>query len=184
MKFNKPKQYVQIAILAFLGGIGSWAIAHYETLIPYRWHLYTSTNPEFSIRFPGAPTSETRRVKGAVGEVTVHLVQVQTPDGVYAVGYGDGQLLPNQTIENRLNSSRDGSISNVQGTLVMEKKITVQGYAGREIKAQARKGMFLDARLIAVSDRNYVIGVVSNSEASRDDRNIHKFFDSFKPSLP
>jgi hypothetical protein len=184
MKIDKPKQYVQVVFLAFLGGIGSWAIAHYETLIPYRWHLYTSSNPEFSVRFPGIPSSKTRPVKGVAGEVNLHLVQAQTPDGVYAVAYGDGQSLPNQTIQDRLDSSRDNSISNVQGTLMMEKKITLQGYEGREIKVRAREGMFLDARLIGVSDRTYMIEVVSNSEESRDDKNIHKFFDSFKLSLP
>ncbi len=79
-----------------------------------------------------------------------------------------------------MDSARDNSIRNVQGSLIAEKQITVDGHLGREIEARARDDRFLDMRLILAKDRLYVLEVMSTNERNRDSKNIQKFFGSFK----
>ena len=55
------KGHLQLAILAVLGGFGSWVIANYETLLPYRWETFRAANGEFSLKFPGRAVVEDRR---------------------------------------------------------------------------------------------------------------------------
>lgn len=67
------KGHIQLVILAVLGGFGSWAIANYETLLPYRWEPFRAANGEFSLEFPGRAVVEDRQLSiTGDGTTTLH----------------------------------------------------------------------------------------------------------------
>jgi hypothetical protein len=67
----------------------------------------------------------------------------------------------------------------VQGTVLSKKRIAVQGNPGLEIRASARNNSSVDARLILVSDRLYMIMVVETGQ-SNDVKTVQRVFRSFK----
>jgi hypothetical protein len=77
--------------------------------------------------------------------------------------------------------ARDRSIKNVQGRLIAERRITIQGHPGREIEARAGREMFLDMCLVVVNGQVYMLGV---SSATRDAKNGPKFFDNLRINQP
>ena len=169
-----------VILAAALGGIGSWMVAHYETLIPYRWERFSAAHGEFSLQFPGKVTLEANQPATA-GGATFHLMGTQTIDGdYYGLGYAEVEGLESKSATDILNSARDGAIKNVQGSLIDEKQVMVQGFPGREIRAHARKNSFLDARLLLVKNQLYMLIVASGGGRTRDDKNIRRFFDSFE----
>jgi hypothetical protein len=184
MKWRKG--YIQLVILAAMGGITAWIVGNYETLIPYHWQRYATDDGRVSLEFPGKPVMQDRRgLIVANGTTTLHMVDTQTADhSDYAFAYSDAQESGGKTMGDLLNSARDSGIANIEGKLITEKHITVQGHEGRDILAHGRSSIVLDIRLIAVKDQIYALEVVSSNEQARDNKNIQRFFDSFRLNSP
>src|SRR3977135_1760194 len=89
MKVSK-KHWLQLVALAALGGLGSWVIGNYETLVPYRWQQYSTADGKFSMGFPGKPLAqdEQRAIAGDE-KIRVHVVGTETSDGYYSFAYID-----------------------------------------------------------------------------------------------
>jgi hypothetical protein len=79
-----------------------------------------------------------------------------------------------------LDSARDGGLRKVQGTVLTQKKITVQGYPGLDIQAHARGDSLADFRIVVAGDRLFVITAIATEEDDREPKTIERILDSFK----
>jgi len=150
------------------------------------WEKYKSQDLAFTSLFPKTPKLTVQKIPTAVGELDMHMV-------MYAPGYGDLNAVysiirsdyPKDQFEDVtseynnsvLDGAVNGAINNVKGTLVYEKKITLNGYPGREIKIQIDQGyIYMNAYL--VENIMYISQVIC--EIGNDgNKNIKRFMDSF-----
>jgi len=179
---KRGKRYVQLVVLAFIAGIGSWSIAHYEDLVPRRWEEVRPSGDEFSVDLPGKAKIQDRQVPSGEGRVaTLHVISTVTRDGTYyGCAYIDDPNFEQMSTDEVLTSVQNETVHNVDGILVSQKQATIGGYPAREIQARARGGSFLDSRLIAVRKRMYMLSVITTAPQNRNSRDINRFFDSFK----
>ncbi len=181
MKSLSKKQIAGIIFAVLLSQI----FVYREELFPYRWQIFNSPDGKFSINLPGKPiVEEDQQISVAGGDVaTTHGVSTQANDHVvYNCTYVEYPSLITKSPDEVLTNARDGGLKNVQGTLISEKRTTVDGHPARDIQARARENSAYDTRLILVGKRMYMLMVVDTGKPSRDGKNIQKFFDSFKTS--
>jgi hypothetical protein len=160
------------------------AIANHESFLPYRWQPFNAPDGSFAAQFPGKPEAEERQGQlTAGGTITLHQITA-TPVNTttYSCVYSEDPRLLTESTEEVLNAARDGSISNVHGTLISEKRLDVAGHSARDVEAQAHAqgNSLLDMRIIVVGRRMFVLMVVDAARKKPDTKNIQKFFDSFK----
>jgi hypothetical protein len=160
-----------------VAALASVLIAHYDEFLPYRWQTYVAPDKSFSIDFPGNPQEETIKVPlQNLGEAIVHTASVQI---IFHCTVTDDENVTGKTPDEVLDSGLEGMLRKVQGTVLSKKRIAVQGNPGLEIRASARNNSSVDARLILVSDRLYMIMVVETGQ-SNDVKTVQRVFRSFK----
>ena len=100
---------------------------------------YTSDEGGFSVSFPGSPAQDAQNVNTPVGAIVMHTFLIEKSDYAYMVAYSDyPESLVSQTPADAiLSGARDGAVANVQGRLVSETFISLQGYLGREMLIEA-----------------------------------------------
>ena len=170
-------------IIVIIGAIGSVLVAHYDDFLFYRWQTYTALDRSFSIELPDKPSEETTQIPTEDGgTAVVHLVSVKpNKHSVFSCAYTNRDTPEEKTADRILHSALEGSMRKIQGKVVSQKEITVQGNPGLEIRASARNNSTVDARLIVVGSRLYMIMIV-DTEQSNDDKAVRRVFQSFKLS--
>jgi hypothetical protein len=179
MKAPQKRLIFGIIVAAVLSQI----IAHYDQLLPYRWETFNSPDGTFSVSLPGKPVADNgQEISVADGGTTlIHGVKVSPyANSIYECTYFEDPSLGTQPPDELLDHARDGGLKNVQGTLIAEKHITVDGYPARDIQAHARGNSSYNSRLIIAGNRLYMLMVIDTSGPNRDAKNVQKFFDSFK----
>lgn len=126
--------------------------------LPAGWSVYTSKEGGFSMALPGKPAESKQQVKTATGHLDVYLFVVEgKADSAYVVSYSD---LPAAEVkagsaDKRLDFAREGAVSNARGKLRTEKKIEIDGFAGRELVIETDKDVVIKMRIYAVKQRLY-----------------------------
>ena len=176
------KKLIALIIPIIVGVIVFQLVAHYDEILPYQWQTFRAPDGAFSVSLPGRPEIKDQQAPVAGGRnITVHMANNAPNKYVfYSCSYFQNPSLSVLTPDEMLSSSRDGSLKNIQGTLIAEKRITVDGHPGRDIQALARENSAVDERLVAVGNRLYMLMVIHAGSHGRDTKNIQKFFDSFK----
>lgn len=148
------------------------------------WTTFTIPDGKASALMPGRPRLQTQpmNVPGA-GFITLrlHLLEAPGKDVGFALGYCDYPLhmMRGANIEMMLDGARDGAVRNVNGTLVSENQINVQGNSGREIHATIPQGD-LRARFFIVGNRMYMLMAIEGRGESIPEADRTRFFDSFQ----
>jgi hypothetical protein len=157
-------------------------IAHYDEWLPRHWETYVSPDGAFSIELPGKAILETSQAPLEGGGTMFFYTVSVAPSGssAFSLAYVENKNVAEKSPDQALESARDGSLRNIQGTLITQNRITVQGFPGLEMQAHARGNSFLDSRLLVVGDRLYIIMVVAGSEQDREPKTVQRIFDSFK----
>jgi hypothetical protein len=179
MKSRIP--FRQIALICF-GVLVASAVANYDKLLPHRWQTYTAPDKSFTVELPGKPSIETIQapIEGG-GTKPMTLVSVKpTNSTVYTCSYADDEYMGNKSPDEVLDTARDGSLSKTQGTVISQKRVTVQGYPALEMQARVRGHSLLDARIVVVGKRLYLIVAVATIEQDRDTSAIQRMFETFK----
>jgi len=177
-----PRQLVMLSIAV----VGALVFSNYEHLLPYRWQTYTAPDAKFSVRLPGKANVETKPVPGDDGKTTsLTLIGVEpTRDTAYTCSYFDSESLGKKPPEQALEASMAGSLTKIQGTVISLQHITVQGYPGIDWHARARGNSLVDARMILVGNRLYMIMAVARADGDREPKTVQRVFESFKVLKP
>ncbi len=150
------------------------------------WLEFMPANGSFSVLLPDNPEETTQIVDTDAGpvEVTFYTVQGASAEGnIRFYGVTDpGLTFPEMSdteIELRLDASRDGMLTRMQGVLVSEEEIFQGDHPARELEILFDESKFL-ARIVFANNRFYqfIVGPKHGSEFTADD---YEFLDSFTP---
>ncbi|MFZ2487321.1 MAG: hypothetical protein WAZ19_04300 [Anaerolineae bacterium] len=195
---------VVMALLAACGGGAATPAAPAATAAPAEptptpdlldgWVTFTAPDTSFTVRMPKEPEADEQTVPTEAGDITVAMYSVEADNHMVLVGQNGFPESIAETIatgdeefvQSMLDGGRDGAIGNVSGTLVDEKRITVDGFPAREFTfniAPDASPLNADitgtARVILTKDRLYqLISLQETSKATPDV--IQAFFDSFQ----
>jgi hypothetical protein len=178
----RPKPSIAQIIIIIVAAVGSVFVAHYEDFLPYSWQTYTAPDGTFSIELPSKPTVETSQkpVEGG-GNITFHLINAATNGGrAYSCSYVDVENANPKPPDQVLESARDGSLGKVQGTLVSQNQLTIQGFPGLQFQARVRGNSLMDSRYLLVGKRLYMMMAVATDGRKSDPKAVQRMFDSFK----
>ena len=143
---------------------------------------FTSDEAGFSISFPGSPTQDAQNVNTPVGAIIMHTFMIEKSDSAYMVAYSDyPESLANQTPPDViLSGARDGAVANVQGRLVSEIFISLQGHLGREILIEAPAAeAFARVRIYLAGNRMYQIMALTSTQQESLADEITSYLNSF-----
>jgi hypothetical protein len=149
------------------------------------WVDFSSAEGGFQARFPAAPESQNLPTATVVGNVEQKMFSVTQGVAFYAASFADyPQTAMKEAVPATvLDGARDGAVKNVQGKLVKEDQITLDGHPGRAIHIQATAqgtSVRLDARIFLVNNRLYQMIVVRPGGGLGSDQDVAKFLDSLK----
>jgi hypothetical protein len=145
----------------------------------YGWHTLEAREGAFSVSLPGVATEEDKPMKSATGgSFTSHSYNVKaSKEAAYGCSWWEDPTFKDRTAEQILDNARESGLSGVNGRLLSEKQLTVQGHPARDIRAVARGKAAYDNRLVLVGNRLYTLLVLDVS-GKHDDKNVEKFFNS------
>jgi hypothetical protein len=165
--------------LVLLGGCGSG------------WKEFSSEQGKFRILFPGTPAEKTQAFplpSGGTTEVRSFSYEQKQPPLLFQVDYYDlpsSEEPPGGAGEAWWDRRREAILSNLQGGLLEEKVLTLQGHPGREFRFEVPRldHLILVARVYVVHTRVYRVMVTGPREqVSAGD--VLRFLDSFRLSSP
>jgi hypothetical protein len=184
--------FVGGGVAAIIWGFGSKGSSNPFSLSPSAnspfgstpWSTFTIPDGKASALMPGNPILQTQpmTVPGA-GFVTLrlYLLEAAGKDAGFALGYCDypQHMMRGANIEMMLDGARDGAVRNVNGTLVSENRINIQGNSGREVHATIPQGD-LHARFFIVGNRMYMLMAIEGRGEKIPDADRKRFFESFQ----
>jgi hypothetical protein len=123
------------------------------------WQTLTSQAGRFSILTPATLGEQTKHVGAADGGAELHVFTGYVGATEYMVSYGDYASTKRKNDAAVLDRVRDGAIGALNGTLLSETKITIEGHPAREVTfnavAPAGTQMTSKMRLFLVGNRLY-----------------------------
>jgi hypothetical protein len=153
------------------------------------WFLLKSDG--FQAEFPSEPVSQPQVVNSEIGDLKVNLFMYDASQGgtdsnlVYLVGfteYPDSLVNSNMTelIPNFFRGSIDGAVKNVNGKILSETVIEINGYPGREVKIDFMEGQaIIMMRFYLVKNRLFMTEIATET-SKVPNKSINRFFNSFK----
>jgi hypothetical protein len=147
------------------------------------WKEFTSEEGRFSILQPRTPTQTTETIDTPVGEIDEHAFTVIHGNITYLVSYSD---YPRNVLTSDpqavLDAFRNSAITSVEGKLLSERPISIDGYLGRELEikiADDPDTAMVRLRIYLVGNRLYYVYTLAPEERASSP-NVGKFLDSFK----
>jgi hypothetical protein len=143
------------------------------------WRTFEPAGAGFSVRLPGTASEKKQAPPGKDGpRPRVFVCAVK--DGAYVISVTDfGEREGSD--ERRLSNARDGAVDSVKGKLVHERKIKLDGHAGRELWIESEKAGMIHTRLYAVDARLYQT-LALGPKKFVETKDTVRFLDSFKLS--
>lgn len=145
-------------------------------VVAQEWTEFSSAEGRFSILMPAKATAGTSDAQTGSIKVTAHHFTALSQSIDVMCGYYDFPSAPSDP-EKAFDGTREGSIRNVHGTLLTEKKLAKDGYPGRRFRSTGTGNIFLDEEMFLVGQRFYLITVTTATKTPN--ANIEKVFDSF-----
>ena len=148
------------------------------------WVKYTSAEGRYTVSLPGQPKVTTQEATAATGDkFQQYLASVTEPgDVAYMIGYFDE--VPGTIFSADL--ARDGMVKRIDGTLLTETPISLQGYPGREMRVSTTPssgdGYIVRARFYEAEKRIYVLQFIFPKSLESNALNAKgtKYLDSFQ----
>jgi hypothetical protein len=171
-KLNKKTMYSILTVLVcicayFFSSIFTKNILQYDFT---KYEQFKSVEGSFSVLFPNKVSETKETVNTAAGPILMHQFESKAKYHEFIVVYSDYPegILKVSNSDKILNGARDGSIKNIQGTLLSETFITLNGYPGRELRIEGPQKIILESRIILANQRLYQIIAVCQPEHSFD----------------
>ncbi|GIV97331.1 MAG: hypothetical protein KatS3mg057_1988 [Herpetosiphonaceae bacterium] len=135
---------------------------------------------------PGSPEKQSQSVSTAVGPIDLHMFTLDLGTSAYMVSFSDypAEVITAAGPDAVLDGAAGGAISNVNGTVLNEREISISGYPGREIEVQIPKTAENDegtakARIYLVDARLYQV-LVLGTKGKLSTEDADRFLNSFK----
>ncbi len=158
-----------IALIVFGVVVGHF-VAHYDRYLPHRWQTYASPDGSFSIQLPGKPSIEPTKISlEGEGTTTANVISVAPTDhSAYVITCFEHPNVGQKSPDEVLDAARDGGLRKIQGTPVIQKRITVQGYPALDVQARARGNSLADLRIVVAGNRLFMMMAVTTVDGDRE----------------
>jgi predicted Zn-dependent protease len=103
-----------------------------------------------------------------------------TAGTLYTCTYFENENVAKKSAEQALTSSRDGTLGKIQGKVLSEKRMEVEGHPALEMQASARGNSLVDCKYILDGNRLYMVMVVTTVKEDREAKTVQRVMDSFK----
>ncbi len=145
------------------------------------WETFASDTAGFSVKMPEIPARSAERVPTAVGELAMYFYIAEDDTVMYVVAFSDypTALVETTSAKELLDTAQAGALTNVGGTLLSAKPITLDGYPGREVAIAAPGNLQGYFQLYLVENRLYQLMVIADVTLDIDS-GAEKFFTSFE----
>lgn len=152
------------------------------------WQLFETS--DFQILYPKLPSSQTQTINSVIGDlkVTGHIYNASkdTTDanltyGVLTTEYPDTLVHSDkkEILSNFFRSATDGAVKNVNGKLISEKEIELDGFPGRDIKIDLKGFAVMRMKAFLVKNKLYMLQTITKTEKDGN-QSVEKFMNSFK----
>ncbi len=140
------------------------------TFAQTEWKEFTSSDGSFRVLFPDNPQQQTGT------ERNLHQFSATAGDESYGLEYAD--YSPNTDWESAVDGERDSIVNGLGGSVIDEKRTSVEGYRGKWIRfvGQNTSG---ELAIYFVGHRLYVPHAFAPKSASRPE-NFSTFLNSFR----
>jgi hypothetical protein len=173
--------YTLIALLLF--GMSSVAFVY-----PQDWVEFETQGCK--MLFPGKPGDESQKINTAIGEMTMRMHMYEVPDGKKDENLLYG-LIETEYPADKVNSDKkeiideffksytNGAVSKVNGTLLSESKIQIDGYPGNEIRINFSGGAaVIVMRSYLVKNKMFILQTIA-LPANDHNKSMDRFLNSF-----
>ena len=145
------------------------------------WKEFTSKDGRFKVLMLGTPKQYKLDTESDFGKGVLHMNTVMVGKTMYGANFCDFPAeIKKAPLKQVLDSSRDGTVANLEGKLASERDIKLGAYAGREIQIEVAGGKQLfRVRVYLVDQRLHQVVVFGTKEAATG-KDADKFLDSFK----
>lgn len=158
------------------------------------WQDFSPPDGRFHVDLPGTPKHEAQPAPGLPAEFVVQQFKVELNRGrlMYAVAYLDMSTIPVAFFDTEasLNGSRQGAVNAVQGTLLKESRITLDGHPGLEMEIDVPAGIDPATRKNRMKGKNvsrvYIVNrclyvlEASGADLTLTSPDVQRYFSSFK----
>ncbi len=152
------------------------------------WYLVES--PEFSIEFPKKPEATNQNLSTEIGELKTEMLMYEVPEGedvnfLYSLvtsEYPDSLINSGKTamLPTFFRSAVDAVVKNVQGKLISEKAIEINGFPGKEVKIEIQdSAAIIKIRIYLVRNKAYVSQTITET-SKENNAGVLRFHNSFK----
>ena len=158
------------------------------TVFAQEWITYDSEEFNFSVNLPSEPQTMSQEVPTEVGDLTMNMFMVDasadvtSKNMVYMVihtDYPKNEDRPEESkVQNMLDGSVNGAVSNVNGKLIYAKNVELNGFPGREVKIEVT-GAFMYMNMYVKDSSLYAAQVVCMADKDENE-DIGKFLGSLK----
>jgi hypothetical protein len=115
------------------------------------------------------------------GNTTLHQITASPSKTTgYSCSYFEDPRLASESTEQVLNDARDGGVAKIQGNILVEKRLDVNGHPARDLEVRARGNSLVEMRLMTVGRQTFMLMVVDTARQRADTKNVRRFFDSLK----
>jgi len=165
-----------VAAAVAAGVVGALFSADFTPLKPF-----DSPDGTFKALLPGKVTEHSETVNTPVGPIVYKAYAAKAKHHEFSIGCSD---YPPGVVENSdpramLDGARDGAVRNVEGRLLSETIIEMQGCPGRVLRVEVGAGHIVVQKVVLAGSRMYqVIAVCSKGHSL--DRKVSDVLDSFR----
>jgi hypothetical protein len=141
---------------------------------------YKSPDHSFIVMLPGNVVEQEQTINTPLGPIKMCMYSAKSKHQEFTVAYSD---YPDSFINATdptvlLDGSRDGAVRNIQGQLLSETLIKLQGHPGRELSIEGPQKIILKSRIYLVKRRLFQVMAISKPGHAFD-KKIEDVFDSF-----
>lgn len=156
------------------------ARASRPAVVPAGWTKTVSEDGGYSLVFPGSPQEQKLTKDDGTFLANMYVLELDSGNVAFMSSHSD---LPKDRLsiaaDTILEDAKKGAIANTKGTLESEKKVTVEGYPGRDIVIATPNGMLSYVRVVLAKGRLYqAMAVMTRDNGAKKD--VPTYLNSFR----
>ena len=143
----------------------------------------TISEDGFSISMPEKPAKDDTTVPSATGPLTLRMYTLNKDYESYTTGFTEYPdiVFTSAETEDLINMAQEGALSDFDGEVSGQRKITVNGHPGREITGTSpSQNIGFTARVVIARPRMYMLIYTQYDKSKAMSADGKRFFDSFQ----
>ena len=171
-------------------GVGMLLVVLLSGFVPETWVKIQSKENKFSIEFPRKPEESDRKIQTEIGELNMNILMYEVgkfkdENSVYGLIYSDypdslvNSDFKDEYIDEFFENAIKGTVNNLKGQIIEEKRVLLSTYPGREVKISFMEGQgIMKLHVYLVKNRAYILE--AGCETKNDNnKSMDRFFNSF-----